>query len=276
MSNQKHITMKVSLEKELKKKVEAQKKELNFDPIQEVKLLLANDDAEDLKILRNLSNNSQFNRIERIHGTHRELEKIENEYHGEIYNIYQIRDLAINYKLRFLKSAFYTGTYDVQVTAKIKDFARKANVELNEYNLKSKFYILAPEKMFALTDKKYVTKKELDPLMFYKVDEEHYRLVHKWGNDFTIFRYLTGFRWKSYWNYHFFNTALCAPFIAALITIPFGVNALSVPVLFGILVLFLSNLASYLFFGWNKSDEGYVIKEYFTPRNWNSDEKIRN
>ena len=61
--------MKISLEKELQKKVQEKKKELEFDPIKEVKLLLSNDDALDLKILRNLSSNSQFNRIERIVGS---------------------------------------------------------------------------------------------------------------------------------------------------------------------------------------------------------------
>jgi len=269
--------MNVSLEKELKKKVQEKKKELEFDPIKEVKLLLSNDDAEDVKILRNLSNNSQFNRIERIQGSHRELEKIENEYQGEIYTIQQIYELAIDYKLRFLSSQYFTGSYDIQVTAKIKDFARKSNIDLTEYTLRNQFYILAPEKMFALTDEKFVTKKQLDPLMFYKVDNDHYRLVHKWGNDFTILRYLTGFRWKSYWNYHFFNTMLCLPIVATILTSIFGFNA-DVPLViaFVFVTLLLSNLASYLFFGWNKSDEGTIIGKFFTPNNWNSTKKIRN
>jgi hypothetical protein len=269
--------MKISLEKELKKKVQEKKKELEFDPIKEVKLLLANDDAEDIKILRNLSNNSQFNRIERMQGVHMELEKIENEYHGEIYTIDQIKDLAINYKLKFLSSRHYTGTYDVQVTAKIKDFAKKVNVELTQYTLSESFYILAPEKMFTLTDEKYVTKKQLDPLMFYKVDSKHYRLVHKWGDDFTILRYLTGFRWKSYWNYHFFNTMLCLPIVATILTAIFGFSTNTpLVVLFVFVTLLLSNLSSYLFFGWNKSDEGDIIESFFTPTNWDSTKKIRN
>ncbi len=269
--------MKISLEKELKKKVQEKKKELEFDPIKEVKLLLANDDAEDVKILRNLSRNSQFNRIERIQGEHMELEKIENDFHGEIYTIDQIKDLAIKYKLRFLSSQYYTGTYDVQVTAKIKDFARKTNIELTEYNLREKFSILAPEKMFSLTNEKYITKKQLDPLMFYRVDSEHYRLVHKWGDDFTILRYLTGFRWKSYWNYHFFNAALCLPIVAFILTSILGLptNTTAVTLLV-FAMLFFSNLASYLFFGWNKSDDGDIIDSFFTPTNWNSTKKIRN
>lgn len=268
--------MKISLEKELQKKVQEKKKELEFDPIKEVKLLLSNDDALDLKILRNLSSNSQFNRIERIQGEHRDLEKIEDEYQGEIYTRNQIKDLAIQYKLRFLSSQYYTGSYDVQVTAKIKDFAKKCNIDLTEYNLKEKFYVLAPEKMFKLTDERYISKKEIDPLMFYKVDSDHYRLVHKWGDDFTILRYLTGFRWKSYWNYHFFNAALCAPFVAMLLTILFRFHVVNFPILFGLSVIVFSNLTSYLFFGWNKSDEGDIIESFFTPHNWNSNKKIRN
>ncbi len=268
--------MKISLEKELQKKVQEKKKELEFDPIKEVKLLLSNDDALDLKILRNLSLNSQFNRIERIQGEHRELEKIETEFNGEIYTIDQIKDLAINYKLRFLSTQYYTGSYDVQVTAKIKDFAKKCEIDLTEYNLKEKFYVLAPEKMFRLTDERYISKKEIDPLMFYRIDSEHYRLVHKWGDDFTILRYLTGFRWKSYWNYHFFNTALCTPIVACVLALTFGVSIMGVIPVFVLSVLLLSNLASYLFFGWNKSDEGTIIHDFFTPSNWKSHKKIRN
>ena len=268
--------MKISLEKELQKKVQEKKKELEFDPIKEVKLLLSNDDALDLKILRNLSSNSQFNRIERIQGEHRELEKIETEFNGEIYTIDQIKDLAINYKLRFLSTQYYTGSYDVQVTAKIKDFAKKCEIDLTEYNLKERFYVLAPEKMFKLTDERYISKKEIDPLMFYRVDSEHYRLVHKWGDDFTILRYLTGFRWKSYWNYHFFNTALCAPIVACVLALTFGVSIMGAIPVFVLFVLLLSNLASYLFFGWNKSDEGTIIHDFFTPSNWKSHKKIRN
>jgi hypothetical protein len=136
---------------------------------------------------------------------------------------------------------------------------------------------LAPEKMFALTDEKYITKKQLDPLMFYKVDSEHYRLVHKWGDDFTILRYLTGFRWKSYWNYHFFNTMLCLPIVAIVLTSIFGFPTHTPLVaIFVFAMLFFSNLGSYLFFGWNKSDEGDIIESFFTPTNWNSTKKIRN
>ncbi len=117
--------MKVSIDKELEKKSIEEKKKFNIDPINEVKLLLAGESSEDARILRGLSQNSQFNRIENLRGNQIELENLENEYQGKVYTLDQIESLCVDYRLRFLQSRLFTGSYDVEVSAKIKYLAKE-------------------------------------------------------------------------------------------------------------------------------------------------------
>lgn len=216
--------MKVSIDKELEKKHQAEKKKLNIDPLNEVKLLLEGDQSEDLRILRGLSQNSQLSRVENIRGKQLELEKMENEYEGKVYTKEQIKKLAIDYHLRFLQSRFYTGSFDVQVAAKIKEFAKKTNSPIDEWSLGRRYFVLAPQTMFQLKDERYISKKEQDPAIFFQIDDDHYRLIHKWGSDFTIFRYLTGFRYKGWWHHQWFNTLTVLPIALFILTFVFDLS----------------------------------------------------
>ena len=152
-----------------------------------------------------------------------QLENLENEYEGKVYKIEQIEKLCVDYRLRFLQSKYYTGSYDVQVAAKIKEFAVSTNSPIDDYTLGRRFYMLAPEEMFQLQNEKYVSKSDLrrqaDPAIFFQIDERHYRLIHKWGEDFTIFRLIKGFRWKSWWSHQWFNTVMLLPIVAFAFTI---------------------------------------------------------
>lgn len=274
--------MKVSIEKELEKVSQEEKQKFDLEPVNEIKLLLAGESSEDARILRGLSKNSQFNRIEKVRGEQLELENFENEYEGKVYTVDQIEKLCIDYRLRFLQSRLYTGTYDVEVAAKIKEFARNTKSPIDEYTLGRRFYMMAPGEMFALRDEKYISKAELrrqaDPAIFYQIDEKHYRLIHKWGDDFTIFRLIEGFRWKSWWNHQLFNTVMMAPLIAVLFFLCFDTPAAQfenhpITNLIGIFVP--SFLIALLGFGIWKQDEGDAIHGYFSETNWNSESKIR-
>lgn len=267
--------IKVSIDKELNKASTKEKEIYKSDPVNEVKLLLNGDETEDKCILRNLSKNSQLSRVEDLLGEKIELEKLENSYDGQVYTREQIKKLAIDYKLRFLNSQNYSGKFDVQVAAKIKEFSKKTNSPIDAWSLSNKYYILAPDTMFTLKDKRYVTKRELDPAIFYQVDENHYRLIHKWGNDFTIFRYITGYRWKSYGNYWFFNTMVCLPIVALIMTLLVNVSfVVNSPIFFTISTFALSACVSLIAKGFGKLDEFSAIKGFFTPYNWDSTDRL--
>lgn len=274
--------MKVSIDKELEKVSQANKEKTSLDPINEVKLLLEGESSEDSRILRGLSKNSQFNRIEKVRGEQLELEKLENDYEGKVYKIDEIKKLCVDYKLRFLSSSKYTGSYDVEVAAKIKEFAKSTNSPIDEWSLSKRYFIMAPEELFELKEKKYVTKAELraqaDPAIFFQIDEKHYRLIHKWGSDFTIFRLIKGFRWKSWWSYQWFNTMMFMPFVTFLYFMCFDSPAARFdnrPILNFMVISSVSFVLSFLFTSMMKQDEGEAIDGYFGETNWNSDEKIK-
>lgn len=274
--------MKVSIDKELEKASQEDKQKFNVDPINEVKLLLAGESSEDARILRGLSNNSQFNRIEKVRGEQIELENLENEYEGKVYKIEQIEKLCVDYRLRFLQSKYYTGSYDVEVATKIKEFAKSTQSPIDEYTLGRRFFMMAPQEMFELRDEKYISKAELrrqaDPAIFYQIDEKHFRLIHKWGDDFTIFRLIEGFRWKSWWTHQWFNTVMFSPIIAAIYFLCFESPAAQFEnhlILNTFAIGLVSFVLALLLFGVWKQDEGEAIKGYFTKTNWNSDSKIR-
>jgi hypothetical protein len=274
--------MKVSIEKELEKVSNEDKQKFNLDPIKEVKLLLAGESSEDARILRGLSQNSQFNRIENMRGKQIELENLEKDYDGKVYTKAQIETLCIDYHLRFLQSRFYTGAYDVQVAAKIKEFAKSTLAPIDEITLGRRYFVMAPQEMFSLNTEKYVSKAELrrqaDPAIFYQIDENHYRLVHKWGSDFTIFRLIEGFRWKSWWSHQWFNTIMIAPIVTALWFLCFEAPAAQFeihPILNTLVIGAFSFISALLFFGVWKQDEGEAIEGFFSKTNWNSDKKIK-
>lgn len=268
--------MKVTIEKELQQQKDRQKEVLNADPLKEVKLLLQGEASEDARILRGLSNNSNFSRIERETGKVLELEKMDEKYAGKVFTLEQIKELAVDYHLRFLPASYYTGSFDAEVAAKIKEFARVTLAPIDDYSLQRSYFILAPQELFALKDERYITKREQDPAIFYRIDNEHYRLIHKWGNDFTIFRYLQGFRWKNFKQHWLYNTFMVMPIVAIIVAIFLPISAMeNYPIWTSILVVSSSFCFSHVRWNWKKLDDFEVIKSFFSERNWNTDTKIK-
>lgn len=275
--------MKVSIEKELERHSQVKKEQFNLDPLNEVKLLLNGESTEDSRILRGLSKNSQFNRIEKVRGEQIELEKLEEGFQGKVYTVDEVKKLAVDYHLRFLPSMYYTGTYDVEVAAKIKEFAKTTNSPIDDFSLGRRFFVLAPTNMFELQDEKYLSKADLrrmaDPAIFFQIDEKHYRLIHKWGNDFTVFRYLEGFRWESFGKHFLFNTFMIMPIVAFLIAFIGGGWVAHMmdnhAITLGVLITAISVVVSWFGFSIWKQDEMEVIEGFFSNKSWNSNSKIR-
>lgn len=274
--------MKVSIEKELERHSQLKKEQFNLDPLNEVKLLLNGESTEDSRILRGLSKNSQFNRIENVRNEQLELEKLEAGFLGKVYTLEEVKKLAVDYHLRFLPSMYYTGTYDVEVASKIKEFAKNTNSPVDDYSLGRRFYVLAPPNMFELQEQKYLSKADIrrmaDPAIFFQIDDNHYRLIHKWGNDFTIFRYIEGFRWASFGNYWLFSTITMMPIVAILMSLVFG-NLMSHFLdshfaLFWVVNVSISVIIGWFGFAFWKQDEFEPIKGFFSNQSWNSDSKI--
>lgn len=97
---------------------------------------------------------------------------------SRVFHISQIKQTCLNYFLRFLPSDIYTGTIDSELPYKINAFEAAYGVRCGT----SSCFIMAPASSFKLQE---VPK---DPLFFYKINEEYYYLIHKWGNDLNVFR----------------------------------------------------------------------------------------
>lgn len=269
--------MNVSIEKELAVKKKQSEEALYAETaLSDVKLLLTGDAIEDLEISRGLGTQHSLVYGETVNAQVLELEKMNTEYNGKVFKIEDIKALAIKYNLRFLSSTLFTGKMDVEVISKIKEFVKEANMpKLDKWQLSSKFFILAPEKCFHLTNQEIIRQKDLDPAIFYKIDEENYRLVHKWGADFTVFRLISGYMWKSHDNFFTGIAVITFPIVLFLMTWICSTEfKMERPVLFYFVTTLATIIITFFTTSWQR-DEGKAEKRMFSPWKWNSKDKIR-
>lgn len=121
-----------------------------------------------------------------------------------------IKTLCLKYNLRFLHTSLYKGSLDSQLPEKIEEL-RKANggslpgegeMEcVHSMKLKTgewtrierpstaQFRIAAPAESFALQP------RPIDPLLFCRLGDDQFYLVHKWGSDISWSR-----RWLKHWR----------------------------------------------------------------------------
>ena len=88
-----------------------------------------------------------------------------------IYDINEIKKIAIKYRLRFLPSKHYKNELPIEAIIKIKELSKKQKSQINN------FMILAPAKALELDD------ENADPLLFIALSKTKFHLVHQWGND---------------------------------------------------------------------------------------------
>ena len=93
----------------------------------------------------------------------------------KIYHIQQIKEICVDYRLRFLDSSFFKNDIPEEAISKIKNLEKNHNTTLDG------FKIMAPSKLFQL-------KNYDDPLLFVPIGNDYYYLIHKWGNDINPFR----------------------------------------------------------------------------------------
>lgn len=252
--------MLVSIEKELDKQVKTSKQESGIDAVFEVNQILNNSAKKDLKTLTFLSPTSD--NTELIRYVH------ETTYNLKTYNIEEIKNIAIKYKLKFLCSYYFTGSFDNQLISKLN----QSGLPTDAFSLGCKYFILAPEELFNVRNVDYKNLKSLDPLLFYKIDDNHFCLIHKWGNDFTWFRRIEGWKWENFRNYSFFHLFFGSLLMTSILFILSYTTILKLP-FFNILLMGvgLGCLVSYFLKIRKKiSRIDAPNEEYFTPKRWDN------
>ncbi|MBL6647215.1 MAG: hypothetical protein ISP68_04585 [Flavobacteriaceae bacterium] len=101
-----------------------------------------------------------------------DFDKLESK---NIFHVSHIRNICIDYRLRFLDLNRFKGTIPDEAHEKINSLEKLHKTQIKD------FKIMAPSKLFKLdsTD---------DPLLFAPLGNDYYYLVHKWGNDMSPIR----------------------------------------------------------------------------------------
>ncbi|MCK0159776.1 hypothetical protein [Allomuricauda sp. F6463D] len=176
-----------------------------------------------------------------------DLDFLETE---KIFHIDQIKEICIDYRLRFLDSSFFKGEIPQTAISKIKHLEVLHNTEIKGYK------IMAPSKLFKLEDKD-------DPLLFAPIGNDYYYLIHKWGNDLHPLRKLFAWPFKNV-----ANLVAVVLLISYLVTqlVPEGLfSKKSSTTEFWIIYFFMfKSLAAIVIF------YGFALGKNFSPAVWKS------
>ncbi len=126
-------------------------------------------------------------------------------FEGEnIFSLSQIRNVCIRYRLRFLDSSCFRSEFPYEAIIKIKELEKRSGIKIDS------FKIMAPSKSFDLEN---INK---DPLLFAKVSNQTFILIHKWGNDLAWFHRLAAWPFQSFKTLIISLTVLCFAFSFSL------------------------------------------------------------
>jgi len=145
--------------------------------IKETNSLLLSDEEHEKKIINylNVSNGSISN-----------INLISHLDSHSIFDINEIKSLAIKYRLRFLPSKCFSNAIPKDAIFKLKQLSKSINADIKD------FVILAPSKAFDLED------ENADPLLFIPLSASKYYLVHQWGNDLSWFNKLLSLPFRTF------------------------------------------------------------------------------
>lgn len=105
----------------------------------------------------------------------------------KIYHIKTIKNICIDYRLRFLDLKYFKNDLPPEAFDKIAQLEAEQNTQLTG------FKIMAPSKLFRL-------KNTDDPLLFVPLGNDYFYLIHQWGDDLHPFRKALMWPFKNIWN----------------------------------------------------------------------------
>lgn len=114
---------------------------------------------------------------------------------AHIFHIEDIKTLCITYRLRFLDSHYFKGTFPEAAISEIRNLEKQHGISLKN------FKIVAPAKLLKLENAD-------DPLLFAPMGNDYFYLIHKWGRDLHPFRKLLMWPYRNFDNLVFTVIAL--------------------------------------------------------------------
>ena len=221
---------------------EASRRKLSAEKImRDVAKILEKDTAHEDRIQNNLQGNNPgaVNSFE--------FDLLES---NRIYHLEQIREICIDYRLRFLDSRYFKGAIPPEALAVVKRLEKEHGTELKG------FKILAPSRLFKLEDKD-------DPILFAPIGNGYYYLIHKWGTDLHPLR-----KWLVWPFKNIVNLTVLVLFLSyvATLMIPDGLfSKTATAAEFWIIFFFMfKSIAAVVIF------YGFALGKNFNPAIWNS------
>lgn len=105
----------------------------------------------------------------------------------KIYHIDDIKEICIEYRLRFLSTKYFKGKYPNQALESIQELENAHQLKLQG------FKIVAPSKLFKLENAD-------DPVLFAPMGNDYFYLIHKWGKDLHPLRKYLVLPFKNFLN----------------------------------------------------------------------------
>lgn len=155
---------KVNLQKKLL--VERNKFASENDLMLEIKSLFDKDEMDRNEIKLKLKSESSTKQ------NYFDIDLLETD---NIFHLQQIKNICVDYRLRFLDSSLFKNEIPEEAISKIKNLEKAHNSSL------SGFKIMAPSKLFHL-------KNYDDPLLFVPMGNDYFYLIHKWGGELNPLR----------------------------------------------------------------------------------------
>ena len=169
---------------------------------------------------------------------------------SRIYHLDQIRDICIDYRLRFLDLSYFKPELPEAAKDAIADLENKHGTRVDSMK------IMAPSRLFKLEDKD-------DPLLFVPMGNNYFYLIHKWGNDLHPLRRILVWPFKN-----IVNLTLCVLLFSYLLTllVPNGLFTKSSGAAeFWIIFFFMfKSVAAIVIY------YGFAMGKNFNPAIWNS------
>lgn len=189
--------MKIDLIKQLEK-LKKDTRTSSDKVVDEVKLLLDQNAAEERNALKVSGLEQHIVEVENKKSVEIERNKFEDEYKGKVFTEAEIKKLCIKYDLRLLPTRRYAGKIDTQVASKLAKFIKDNESEIGHHS--DSFYVMAPGSAFKLEDHP-TPIRDVDPVLLYRIPRtNNFTFIHKWGKDFTVFRRIRGLFFESMSN----------------------------------------------------------------------------
>ncbi|MGB0376461.1 MAG: hypothetical protein ACPGC5_04625 [Flavobacteriaceae bacterium] len=169
---------------------------------------------------------------------------------SRIYSLKQIRSVCIDYRLRFLDLKYFKATLPQEAFDAVSALEKQHQTQLEG------FKIMAPSSLFRLN-------KTDDPLLFIPLGNDHYYLVHQWGNDLHPLRRLLMWPFKNLWNLLFVLLGVSGLLTAFTPTRFFTTTSDSTVFWMLFFFMFKSIVAVVMFYG-------VALGKNFNPVIWNS------